>query len=90
MWLSVLAYERGGDFVGLSPHPSLRILRGGLFMYTGIGVLMVDFIDVTHGNSGFFFWLEITDKAGIRSSGARWTMWPHHPMSVFDWRTRVI
>lgn len=54
MWLSVLAYERGGDFVGLSPHPSLRILRGGLFMYTGIGVLMVDFIDVTHGNSGFF------------------------------------
>lgn len=52
--MSVLAYERGGDFVGLSPHPSLRILRGGLFMYTGIGVLMVDFIDVTHGNSGFF------------------------------------
>lgn len=64
MWLSVLAYERGGDFVGLSPHPSLRILRGGLFMYTGIGVLMVDFIDVTHTRQLGIFFLAGNNRQG--------------------------
>lgn len=50
---------------------------------------MVDFIDVTHGNSGFF--LAGNNRQG-RNTLVRSKMdyVPHHPMSVFDWRTRVI